>query len=84
MSTSEDECKKNIMTFFKKFSKTETNMYDYCAKDNFVLERQNKNVFEYNGISGSRHRLSFKKKNVYHRGYGCTCSYFVKNALCSH
>ena len=31
MSTSEDECKQNIMTFHKKSSKTETDMYDYCA-----------------------------------------------------
>ena len=54
------------------------------SKNNFVLARHNKNFVEYNGTSGSRHRLSFKNEKVYHRGYGCTCSYFVKNAICSH
>ena len=28
--------------------------------------------------------MTFKNTKKYHLGYGCTCCFFVKSAICSH
>ena len=168
MSTSEAECKKNKLSFSKKYSKKEPSMYDYCTswfngewsnwmifcskpglantnsniesfnnvlkrdyferrkvpmrtaiskifecivfystefsefktrpevkqktlklalgytKANFKSAISNKNLIEYNGIMGSKYKLTFNNTKIYQLGFGCTCSFFVKSAICSH
>ena len=54
------------------------------SKANFKVARGNKNVVEYNGDSGSKYSLTFNNTKKYHLGFGCTCSFFVKSAICSH
>jgi len=53
------------------------------SKDNYKIVRRNKNLVEYNGLSGSKYSLMFNSKN-YHLGFGCSCPFFVKSAICSH
>ena len=36
-----------------------------------------------NILSGSKYSLMFNSKN-YHLGFGCSCPFFVKSAICSH
>lgn len=54
------------------------------SKANFKVARGNKNNVEYNGASGSKYSLTFNNTKKYHLGFGCTCPFFVKSAICSH
>ena len=54
------------------------------SKVNFKAPKSNKNVVEYTGVSGSKYFLTLNNTKKYHLGFGCTCSFFVKSAICSH
>ena len=74
-------------TEFKLIPEIKTNVLRRAlgyTKDNYKCAKKNRCSVEYNGQSGSNYSLSFKNKNKYHLGYGCTCQYFTKSAICSH
>ena len=54
------------------------------TKANFKCAKSNKNLIEYTGLTGSKYTLSFNNTKKYQLGFGCTCSFFVKSAICSH